>query len=222
MSLIPFEGLEQLEKLIVANIPKDTFMAFEDAYRDGDRRGRELGARYSQGHRRSAGGQIKHFLLNETMFVAMEAHGANPTPLCGNRVVVGRLGVFNVARLNVPAHKWVAMNRGKTRPRLAKINTAVERRYVQPDFFAKADAEVSEATLFIVGVMDGQDENGLAQLNQVLVAMPAPDLESWLYIEPLSKILALYEAPERAVQPDNVRPVLKKVPSKKTGDDQRN
>ena len=216
------EGQAQLEKLIVANIAKDAFMALEDAYRDGDRRGREYGARFAPGHRRSAGGQDKHFALNETMFVALEAHGANPTALRGNRVVVGRLGKFNVARLNVPGHKWVDLRCGKTRPQLAKINTAIERRYVQNDLFAKSDGEISEATLFILGVMDGQDENGLSQLTTVMVALPAPDLRSWLYIQPLSKILALYEAPETVVQPDNAKPVLKSVPNKKTGDDQGN
>jgi len=72
------EGQAQLEKLIVANIAKDAFMALEDAYRDGDRKGREYGARFAPGHRRSAGGQDKHFALNESMFVALEAHGANP------------------------------------------------------------------------------------------------------------------------------------------------
>lgn len=222
MSLIRYEGLAQLEQLIVSNIPKDAFMALEDAYRDGDQRGRQIGALFSQGHRRSAGGQAKHFVTNETFFIAMEAHGANPTALRGNNVVVGKLGIFNIARLNVPAHKWVALNRGKTRPRLAKLNAAAELRYVQEDMFQKPERDISEATLFIVGVMDGQDENGLAQLTQVLVAMPAPDLESWMYLEPLSKILALYEAPERVVQPDNVRPKLKSVPSKKTADDQGN
>lgn len=222
MSSIPLEGQAQLEKLIVANIPKDAFMALEDAYRDGDRKGREYGARFACGHRRSAGGQAKHFALNETMFVALEAHGANPTPLRGNRVVVGRLGKFNVARLNVPSHKWVDLRRGKTRPQLAKINTAIERRYVQSDLFAKPNDEISEATLFILGVMDGQDENGLSQLTTVMVALPAPDLRSWLYVQPLSRILALYEVPASVVQPDNVKPVLKNVRTKKTGDDQRN
>jgi hypothetical protein len=222
MSSIPFEGEVQLEKLIVANIPKDAFMALEDAYRDGDRKGREYGARFAPGHRRSASGQDKHFALNEAMFDALEAQGANPTPLRGNRVVVGRLGKFNVARLNVPGHKWVDLRRGKTRPQLAKINTAIERRYVQQDLFDSPEGEISEATLFIVGLMDGQDVNGLSQLTTVMVALPAPDLRSWLYFQPLSKILALYEDPAPVVQPDHAKPVLKSVHIKKTGDDQRN
>lgn len=222
MSSILSASQAQLEKLIVANIAKDAFMAFEDAYRDGDRRGREYGARFASGHRRSAGGQDKHFALNETMFVALEAHGANPTALRGNRVVVGRLGIFNVARLNVPGHKWVDLRRGKTRPQLAKVNTAMERRYVQSDLFAKQDGDISEATLFILGVMDGLDENGLSQLTTVMVALPAPDLRSWLYIKPLSNILALYDIPELVAQPDNAKPVLRSTPIRKTGDDKGN
>lgn len=222
MSSISFEGQGQLEKLIVESIPKDALMALEDAYRDGDKKGREHGARFAFGHRRSAGGQAKHFALNEAVFAALQAHGANPTPLRGNRVVVGRLGKFNIARLNVPGHKWVDLSRGKTRPQLAKINTSIERRYVQNDMFAVPDGEISEATLFILGVMDGQDENGLSQLTTLMVALPAPDLRSWLYIRPLTTILSLYDEPVPVVQPDHAKPVLKSGRIKKTGDDQGN
>ncbi len=222
MSQIPFKGQAEIERMLVENIPKDVFMALEDAYRDGDRRGRQEGAKFSAGHRRSAGGQAKHFALNEAFFVALEAHGGSPTPLCGNRVVVGRLGKCNISRLNVPDHKWADLRRGKTRRQLAKINTAVARRYVQGDMFALGDEPISESSVFILGVMDGQDENGMAQLTSVLVALPAPDLRSWLYKEPLAKVLALYDVPAPVVQPDNVKPVLKSTRIKKTGNDQGN
>jgi hypothetical protein len=222
MNAIPFKGQAEIERLLVENIPKDVFMSLEDAYRDGDRRGREHGARFSPGHRRSAGGHAKHFALNETFFVALEAHGANPTALCGNRVVVGRIGKCNLSRMNVPDHKWADLRRGKTRRLLAKINTAVARRCVQGDFFAVGEDEILESSVFILGVMDGQDENGMAQLTNVLVALPAPDLGSWLYKEPLAKVLALYDVPAPVVQPDNARPVLKSTLVKKTGNDQGN
>lgn len=222
MNPIPFKGQAEIEQLLIESIPKDVFMALEDAYRDGDRRGREQGAKFSPGHRRSAGGQAKHFALNETFYVVLEAHGANPAPLRGNRVVIGRLGKCNISRMNVPDHKWADLRRGKTRRLLAKINTAVALRYVQGDLFAKGKQPISETSVFILGVMDGLDENGMTQLTNVLVALPAPDLRSWLYKEPLAKVLALYDVPTPVVQPDNVKPKLKSTRIKKTGNDQGN
>lgn len=223
MNAIPFDGPSEFEKLIVNNIPKDVFMALEDAYHDGDRKGRASGADFAKGHRASAVGSNRHFALNETFHTALTVHGGNPPPLKGNKVVIGRIGIFNIARLNVPNHKWVNLDRGKARPQLAAINVSLQQRYMQPDFFAPQTGEVSNATLFILGMMDGLDSNGLTQLTTVLVAAPSPDLKSWLYIQPLQRIKALYEIPEQSKQPDNAKPVFKGVVRKKqSGDDQRN
>lgn len=212
-------GRDELEDLIVKHIPRDVLMACEDAYFDGDAKGRQHASVFAKGHRPSAAGQNKHFFNNETFHEALTAHGAQPTPLCGTRLVVGRLGIFNIARINVPGHKWVDLRRSASRRRLAELNTAIELKFVQGDFFA-SEQEVANGTIFVVGVMDGMDANGLAQLTQVMIALPAPGLKSWLYINTLKEFLLCYDRNISANQPDNAKPTLKQQPKKKTGDDQ--
>jgi hypothetical protein len=210
-----------LEQLITENIPRDVFMACEDAYHTGDAKGRAHAASFAKGHRPSAAGHSKHFFINESFYEALLAHGGEPSPLRGTQLVVGRLGIFNVARLNVPKHKWVHLRRSATRKTLAELNRMIELKYVQDDLFAKAVAPVG-GTIFILGVMDGLDKNGISKLTQVLLALPAPDMKSWLYIKPVSIFLGLYEQPDSVVQHDAALPILKTQPKKLPGNDQRN
>jgi hypothetical protein len=214
-------GLRELEQLIMEHVPRDVFMACEDAYHDGDERGRAQSSSFANGHRPSAAGQIKHFRINEAFHEALDAQGAEPTPLKGTRLVIGRLGIFNIARLNVPGHKWVSLRRSATRKALAELNDSIQRKYVQGDFFTDAAAP-SGGTIFILGVMDGLDENNIAQLTQVMVALPAPDMKSWLYIRTVSDFVSLYDQAGNAGQVDNAQPTLKKLPKKQTGNDQGN
>ena len=196
-------------------------MACEDAYYDGDERGRVQSAVFAGGHRPSAAGQIKHFRINEAFYEALDAQGAEPTPLKGTRLVIGRLGIFNIVRLNVPGHKWVSLRRSATRKALAELNDSIQRKYVQSDFFTETTAPTG-GTLFILGVMDGVDENGIAQLTQVMVALPAPDMRSWLYKSTISDFVSLYDQAGVADQLDNAQPKLKIQPKKQTGNDQGN
>lgn len=221
MSATSSAGSKQLEQLIVQNIPRDALMAFEDAYYGGDAKGRMQAANFADGHRPSAAGQVKHFYTNEAFHEALGVHGAEPTPLRGTRLVVGRLGIFNIARLNVPGHKWVNLRRSATRKKLAEVNLSIEEKYVQSDFFAK-EQKVAAGTVFILGVVDGIDTHGIAQLTQVMMALPAPDMKSWLYITTMSEFLKLYDQVNVTGQPDNAMPKLKKLPKEQTGDDQGN
>lgn len=221
MNVHPPEAPTEFEKLILKNVPKDVFMALDDAYRDGDEKGRALGAAFAKGHRPTAAGMNKHLALQEAFHTAFFVHGGNPPPLKGNRVVTAQFGIVTMARLNVPGHKWVDWSRSKTRVTLAEFNLAPERRYMQSDFFAQQPVEVSKVTLFVLGVMDGVDSNGLTQLTAVMIAAPAPDLSRWLYLKPLSRLVELYNIPEQLQQPDNVKPTLKKAHKKQSGDDQR-
>ncbi|MFJ9450269.1 alpha/beta hydrolase [Herbaspirillum sp. NPDC101397] len=214
-------GRKELERLIIHNIPRDAFMACEDAYYGGDVKGRSHASIFERGHRPSAAGSVKHFFINESFHEALVTLGAEPTPLRGTRLVVGRLGIFNVARLNVPGHKWVNLQRSATRKKLAELNDSIGRKYVQNDFFAEA-SEPTGGTIFIVGVMDGQDENGISQLTQVMLALPAADMKSWLYMSTIADFLKLYDRVEDIVQPDNAKPKLKPHTKKQTDNDQGN
>lgn len=221
MSTPPVNGKKELEQLMIKNVPRDALMACQDAYHDGDRQGRLHSAVFAAGHKPSAAGHNKHFFINETFHEALQAHGAGPTPLCGTRLVIGRLGVFNIARLNVPGHKWTNLRRSTTRSKLAELNNNIERKYVQDDFFA-APREVADGTIFILGVMDGIDANGIAQLTQVLVALPAPDMKSWLYISTMVEFLKLYDQLDSTIQTDNAVPKLKAQPKKQADNDKGN
>src|SRR6185369_10049994 len=101
MSTMPVVENNELEKLIVKHLPRDALMACEDAYYSGDLKGRSLSAAFFSGHRPSVAGQNKHFFINESFHEALQVHGADPTPLRGTRLVLGRFGIFNIARLNV-------------------------------------------------------------------------------------------------------------------------
>ena len=221
MSTSPVLGRKELEELIIENVPRDALMACEDAYFDGDTKGRQNAVAFASGHRPSAAGHVKHFFTNETFHDAFTAHGAEPTPVRGTKLVIGRFGIFNVARLNVPGHKWVDLKRSSTRKRLAELNATIEDKFVQGDLFS-AHKSVAEGTIFICGVMDGRDENGLAQLTQVMIALPSPDMKSWLYIQPLTEFMRCYDRHIQSQQPDTAVPKLKTQPKKQTGNDQGN
>jgi len=221
MSETSTNSLKELERLIIREVPRDLFMACEDAYHSGDGKGRLQASAFAKGHRPSAAGQVKHFYINEAFHEALQVHGAEPTPLRGTRLVVGRVGIFNIVRLNVPGHKWVNLRRSATRTALAELNDIIERKYVQSDFFTEA-GEATGGTIFILGVMDGIDSNGVAQLTQVMLALPAPDMKSWLYMNAISEFINLYDVAESIVQVDNALPKLKIQPKKQTGNDQGN
>lgn len=218
---MPTTDLKDLQKLIIQNIPRDVLMACEDAYQSGDAKGRSQAATYAKGHRPSAAGQSKHFLINEAFHEALQVHGADPSPLRGTRLVVGKMGIFNIARLNVPNHKWTNISRSATRKLLAEYNLAIQRKYVQPDLFASgANPTPTMGTIFIVGVMDGMDANGVAQLTNVMIALPASDMKTWLYMSTITDFVRLYDELETKGQVDKAQPVLKA--KKQTGNDQGN
>ncbi|MCC7701456.1 hypothetical protein IGS59_04330 [Janthinobacterium sp. GW460P] len=221
MNTAPPLGLRELEQLIMKHVPRDIFMACEDAYYNGDEKGRTESSPFAKGHRPSAAGQIKHFRINEAFHEALEAQNADPTPIKGTQLVIGRSGIFKIVRLNVPGHKWVNLRRSATRKALAELNDDIKRSYVQSDFFTDALAPAG-GTIFIIGVMDGIDEKGISQLTQVKIALPAPDMKSWLYINTISDFVSLYDQANVVTQVDNAQPKLKKNTKKQTGNDQGN
>ncbi|MDO8729386.1 MAG: hypothetical protein Q7K26_05925 [bacterium] len=210
-----------LERLILQHIPRDALMAFEDAYFDGDTKGRSRASDFEKGHRPSAAGHIKHFFNNESFFEALQAHGAEPSPLRGTKLVVGRLGIFNIARLNVPGHKWVNLQRSASRKKLADHNDAINKKFIQADLFQEATDPVV-GTIFIVGVMDGTDANNISQLTQVMLALPAPNMKSWLYISTITDFVKLYDEADAVAQVDNAKPILRTITKKQTDNEQGN
>ncbi len=212
-------NVSDLERLIMENIPRDALMAFEDAYFSGDEKGRKRAADFDAGHRPSAAGHNKHFSINETFFDALLVQGAEPSPLKGTKLVVGRMGLFNIARLSVPGHQWANSGRSKTRKKLADQNYAIQNKYVQANLFGEQPV-VIHGTIFIIGVMDGLDEDNMSQLTQVMLALPAPNMESWLYISTIADFLKLYDEVDAVAQVDDAKPTLKNITKKQNDNEQ--
>lgn len=197
-----------IESLIVTNIPKDLLMAMEDALISGAGQGAIGASSLAKGHRAHAVGHMRHFRMNESFSDALLAAEANPTPISGNRLIVGRKGIFSVARFNVTSHLWSNAKRSKARRQLALFNRAIEP-LVYPDLF-ETYKPASMASIFAVAVFDRSLSSALAELIRVDIAVPRADMDGWLYRQPVSKTLELYETLETPVQPDNAHPVLKK------------
>lgn len=223
--MLMLEGLGasdlDLDSLIVQNIPLDALRALADAYRAGNEKCLKTAKLFDKGHRSSGAGQNRHFFINEAFHDALAAHGANPTRLCGAKIVTGRFGVLNVARLNIAEHPWSRVKKSKTRKQLASINEVLERQLVQGDMFIEGEEVLKEGTVFIVGLMNGYDADaGISTLTGIRVAIPSADLDGWLYFKSLDEVLKLYtteEVPDLADLDRKAQPVLKKGLAKKTG-----
>lgn len=202
-----YPSSEGIESLIVANVPRDLIAAMEEALITGAAEGAAGSGTLAKGHRAHAVGQMRHFRTNERFFEALAAAEASPTPLNGNRLVVGRVGIFYVSRFNVTTHFWSNAKRSKSRRQLAMFNLAIEH-LVTPDLFENYEPAQS-ASLFTVGVFDRSPSNALAELVRVDIAIPRPDMDGWLYRQPVAKALALYDTKPQVIQPDMAYPVLK-------------
>ncbi|OPF64086.1 hypothetical protein [Hydrogenophaga sp. H7] len=202
-----FPSSESIESLIVAHVPKDLIAAMEEALITGAAEGAIGSGTLARGHRAHAIGHMRHFRTNERFFDALTAADASPTPLNGNRLVVGRIGIFSISRFNVTTHFWGNAKRSKARRQLAMFNRAIEH-LVSPDLF-ESYKPAQTASLFAVGVFDRSPGNALAELVRVDIAIPRPDMDGWLYRQPVAMTLALYESKPQASQPDMAHPVLK-------------
>lgn len=196
-----------IESLIVANVPRDLLMAMEDALITGTQQGAQDAGTLCKGHIAHAVGQMRHFRMNEAFSDALNAADANPTPINGNRLVVGRIGIVSLARLNVSSHLWSNAKRSKARRQLAMLNRQIEQ-LVNPDLFDPCKP-ATVATVFAVAVFDRAVGNPLAELVRVDIAIPRADMDGWLYRQPVAKVIELYDVPATLTQPDNAIPVLK-------------
>ncbi|MEG6992879.1 hypothetical protein V1979_39035, partial [Pseudomonas aeruginosa] len=87
----------------------------EDALNTGAMRGYASAKGMNKGHVKNAVGQMRHFHMNEAFNDALVAGNANPTPIRGNGLVVGRSGVIALSRFNISAGVWNNARRSITR-----------------------------------------------------------------------------------------------------------
>ena len=139
-----------IASLLIQHIPRDLIMGVEDALFTGALRGTSAGAGMNSGHRSHAVGQMRHFHMNETFRDALEVAGTNPTQLKGNRVVIGKAGIFALGRFNISNGVWNNGRRSRTRREMALANLSIEP-LVIPDLFETYQPATKNTVAFVAG-----------------------------------------------------------------------
>lgn len=205
---MPNSNLPTIASLLVQHIPRDLIMGVEDALLTGAQRGSSAGAGMNPGHRSHAVGQMRHFHMNETFRDALEVAGTKPTQLKGNRVVVGKAGIFALGRFNTSNGVWNNGRRSRSRREMALANSSIEP-LVMPDLF-EAYQPATKATVFFVGVFDRSVQDAMAIPMSIEVAVPNHELKGWLFRMSTTEFLDLYESKTVSdIQPDLAVPLLK-------------
>jgi hypothetical protein len=205
---MPDSKLPTIESLLLQHIPRDLIMGVEDALLSGAQRGTNAGAGMDQGHRPHAIGQMRHFHMNETFRAALEAAGTNPSQIKGNRVVVGRAGIFALGRFNISNGVWNNGRRSRTRREMALANLSIEP-LVTPDLF-DAYQPATKVTVFFVGVFDRPTQDDAAAVMGIDIAVPDHNMKGWLFRMSTTEFLKLYETQYMDdTQPDLAMPKLK-------------
>lgn len=196
-----------IAELLVQNLPRDLVMGIEDALITGARRGYLASHTMHSGHRRSAIGQSRHFHMNEAFSEALEAAGAEPSPLRGNRIVVGRAGMLSIGRF----HSDTGLkggSRSQSRKDLAEANAVLEK-VVTPDLF-EIERPLTTGSIFFVSVSNPHynGDEGEDPLSRIEIGVPAVDMSGWVFHESTKIFLQRYEL--AAPQEDNAQVILKK------------
>ncbi|MBH8239763.1 hypothetical protein [Pseudomonas aeruginosa] len=206
-----------IAEFIMRNVPRDLMLGVEDALNTGAMRGYASAKGMNKGHVKNAVGQMRHFHMNEAFNDALVAGNANPTPIRGNGLVVGRSGVIALSRFNISAGVWNNARRNITRRHLAEANRAIEQ-FIQPALF---DAQpVSQASLFFVAAFSGSMEIQPDTPQVIYVAVPDKEMKSWIFQEPLERFCSRYFEIENPLQPDTAKPKLKPGVAAKNRKDQ--
>lgn len=210
--------MQEIEDLLLANLPRSFVLAAQDAIRDADKQANRECLSFQSGIRSSMTGFAKHGRMGESWHDALLVEGGNPTPLKPNDIVVGQFGIFKVARHNVRHHEWSHKKKlGKKQTELAKLNVDIMAQHVMHDFF-KAQAQVTIATAFFVAIIDGVDAAGQPQVTQIQLCVPHPNLDGQLYTKSLTEFLTLYDRPAKPV--DSAWATLKVQIKKQNENDQ--
>ncbi len=199
---------ESIPSLLVRDLPRDLVMAIEDALSSGAARAFGAAHGTEDGHLPNVVGQLRHFKMNEAFHRALAANHATPTPIRGNSLITGRVGMFTLGRFNIPAGSWINGRRSHTRQQMALANEALEP-LVQGGLFDPYRPP-SEAVAFFVACFSGSLQVSPDAPLSIHIAVPNRDMRGWLFREPLSAFLQRYEPASGEVQPDLVKPKLKK------------
>ncbi|WP_139379533.1 alpha/beta hydrolase [Zoogloea sp. LCSB751] len=194
---------KNIHKLLIKNLPRDLVLAIEEALAGAAKIAFESTAKSHPGHRANELGNARYFRANEAFFDVLATYGASPTPLHGNGLVVGHAGDFKLARFNVRVGPWYNARRSRKRMALVQGNEYIAE-LVQGSLFESEEQQVPSGIVFFVMEFG---ETAAERPLDILIAVPAPGMKSWLYCESISTFVQGYSEPSH--QDDVAKPVLK-------------
>lgn len=202
-----------------AYLPRSLVLTIGQSLSAGAVRAHAASKHMRDGHRANVLGSMRHFHMNETFSDALEEANVKATPLQGNKVIVGEIGPVRFGRFNLPKGIWNNARRSKSRRAMAEANAAVKSNMLG-DLFG-APPEVHTMSAFFVAVFSGSKHVSPEAPISIDIAVPAPDMKSWLFSEPLSQFIDGYMIiDDNKEQVDGAFPALRavKIP-KNNGDD---
>lgn len=204
----------QAERLILdallAHLPQGLCRAVEEGLTAAGERAWLEASKRHEGHRSNALGQARHFHSNEQFALALDTAGVEHNPLCGNGIIVGRVGTLLLGRFATSSRKWDNARRSARRLDLASHNQWLER-LVQPGLFGEQVSGTHMAAFF-VSVFSGSVRVQPERPLSIELAVMDTTLKECLFRESMPTFLARYAKP--AEQPDLVRVRLKAAAKK--------
>lgn len=190
--------------LLVKHLSRDLVLNVEELLEAGAKRAFDKAKGMDDGHLPNVVGTLRHFDMNEGFAAALSAADASPTPLKGNKLVVGAAGIFRLARMNVRQGPWYNARRSTQRRELAELNAAMEQ-LVSPGLF-ESKRPITEASVFFVGIFSSSLKDGEKPLD-IELAVPDRNMSGWLFRESVSLFVQRYNHVTK--QPDIAVPQLK-------------
>lgn len=205
-------AVDTIPDLLVRNMPRELTMGIEEALYAGAQRAHVAANGMHEGHLPHVMGQMRHFHMNESFHRALEIGNTSPTAIRGNGIVMGRSGVFTLARFNIHEGFWINGRRSHTRRQMSAANRAIEP-LVQPELF-DSYLPPTDAVAFFVACFSGSLSIQPETPVSIQIAVPDREMRGWLFREPLDAFLKRYELNLHG-QGDHAIPKLKKNISKR-------
>lgn len=201
-----------------AYLPRPLVLAIGQRLAAGATRAHASSKHMKDGHRANVLGVMRHFHMNETFAEALQDMHVKATPLQGNNVIVGESGPVRFGRFNLPQGVWNNARRSKSRRVMAEANAAIEAN-MYGDLFGEPPA-VHTMSVFFVAVFSGNKNVSPEAPISIEIAVPAQDMKSWLFCEPLAHFVDGYTIiEENTEQVDGAFPKLRIVKTQKNNDD---
>ncbi len=208
-------GTENIAELLSSQLDRGLLLDLQRLVLRALERAQEASADFAIGHRPTAEGFLRHLILNEAMERGLAEADVPRTPLKGNSIMVGQVGIVTLGRVHMGSGKWNNARRSKGKVKLCRNNDVV-RRLVEPDLFSDVRVDdVHQVAVFLV------TETGRGEASaRIYLAVPdeTMDLRNCVFKEEVSLFLQRYAKPTDVV--DKVGPKLKSgIKKKRDGDE---